>query len=189
MWLPVYRSLRDFLLGIIRRFYFWLFAFFFDPWDVFERLLTFTVGRPVSIPVPPWVFWGWLGCGIALAVFMTYHELHTLYTNRMEAKALKDSLGGYLIKLQGIQQRCTHFDEDPELIQADAMTLNAEIYQFFQVNIDMGELAVFSAVDVRLMSDPKIEGYFRGHPDHLSVYQVIGSQVRALSDCVISLRR
>src|SRR3990167_3152452 len=151
----VYRSLRDFLLGIVRRFYFWVFAFVLEPWDLVERFIPMgtrqALRQLIGVDVPQWLFWAWLGIGVAVAVFMTYHELHTLHANRLEIKTLKDSLGMYLLKLKGLQQRCVNFTEDPAAIEAEVMSLSTELIQFFQVHVDVGELGVFSTLDVTML--------------------------------------
>ena len=67
------RSLGAFVAGLLRRFYYWGFALFLDPGDVYSRLAPPNWWRPPAVPDPwPWVI---LAALLFWCAVLTYHEL------------------------------------------------------------------------------------------------------------------
>lgn len=62
-------STRNFLWGIIKRFYFLIPSLFTDPFDFMERWFG------IVYTPPPYLFWVLLGLGVFIAGLFAYHEL------------------------------------------------------------------------------------------------------------------
>ena len=73
------RSMRDllhalgaFLIGILARFYFWIFALFLDPFDLYSR---FKPSNWWDINMPQWIGLTALGLLLLWSAFLTYFEI------------------------------------------------------------------------------------------------------------------
>ena len=79
--MSLWESARDFVAGIIKRFYFWLPAVLLDPFDVYDRYLKPSVPNAYRFDFSPpvAVFLGALVGLLGLAAIFTYHDLNSRY--------------------------------------------------------------------------------------------------------------
>ena len=75
--MELFKSLRLFVIGILKRIYWILPTLVLDPFDFIERLLN------VNYDVPLWAIWTLFTIGWMIAIVLTYHEL------RMQKVALE----------------------------------------------------------------------------------------------------
>jgi len=75
--MELFKSLRLFILGVMKRIYWLLPTLILDPFDLIERLLN------VNYDIPQWAIWTLFTIGLMIAIILTYHEL------RMQKTALE----------------------------------------------------------------------------------------------------
>ncbi len=74
------KAFAAFGIGILKRSYFWLFAIFLDPFDVYSRFKP-TMWPVINIPV--WLFWAVLGGLFFLTAFLTYLDVWRIANRRI----------------------------------------------------------------------------------------------------------
>lgn len=140
--MEVARSAGIFLLGVIKRFYFYLPALLLDPFDFYEKYLRAWIQRefwpsaPRELAVSPWITWSLLGVGLILACVMTYHDLRKyIGRNPKVSKALQS----FYSRSTQLLYRPISTKEDLERLRSDFAEWRQEISEWVKDN--MGEPA------------------------------------------------
>ncbi len=67
--MELFKSLRLFVIGIVKRLYWILPTMLLDPFDLIERLFN------VNYDVPQWAVWSLFAAGLMVAIVLAFHEL------------------------------------------------------------------------------------------------------------------
>jgi hypothetical protein len=86
-------SALTFIWGVLRRFYWWAPAIFLDPFDFYERYLRPRLDQDIDMP-SEW-FPVALGCGIAWAAVLTYHDLRSKAGRSTAAFEIREASIGF----------------------------------------------------------------------------------------------
>lgn len=93
--MSVWKSVRDFSVGILKRFYVWLPAVVLDPFDLYDRYVKPSLpdAYRLDFTPPPSVFFFVLMVLLALAAILTYHDLNRRYadvTSRLDGMSARE---------------------------------------------------------------------------------------------------
>lgn len=114
----LFRSLREFVGGILHRAYYWGFALILDPGDIYGRMAPPHWWRPPSLPDPwPWVI---LAALVYWCAVLTYHELrvkHGVKPRGIDADMTVRQLFKYLIDETSYALRFDDFADRAEAVR------------------------------------------------------------------------
>lgn len=128
-------SLRLFLWGVIKRFYYWMPFILLDTFDLWERYLKpFFNGRfGGDVELPPETIVIITAFGLAWAAFLTYHDLRKQHSaletqlyDKARRRAVREALGEFMEEGNQLRAQCTHENEPPPNEKTDDWAARAE---------------------------------------------------------------
>ena len=81
--MQLYESAGTFLLGVIKRFYYWLPSVLLDPFDLYNKYFKTMLGLQRDIDMPSEAFPYVLAGGLLWAAVVTYHDLNKSTAERI----------------------------------------------------------------------------------------------------------
>jgi hypothetical protein len=150
----VFGSGRHFLLGILKRFYFWLPSILLDPLDYYERYIGPRLPEQYrgGVTVLSDYFFPVLGITVLWAGFRTYHELRERteeqirqLTERLEERQrrqkIRETLGKFLEEGRRLHHRCSDETVPPPTAEAEGWAARAEAW--FAAELDSSYISRF----------------------------------------------